>query len=113
MVHSLFHKHHKLAVTKSFSAFGLLFLEKNVGHYLLIIELSRCSINTEAPSDIVIGRIGQQFRIFFLVQLFAMTIVNTDFRSSLFLRSLLFTHFCDTQEAEILFPAEAWTNPSP
>ena len=35
----------------------------------------------------------------FLVQAYILTIVNTDFRSFSLLRSLLFTHFGDTQEA--------------
>ena len=42
-----------------------------------------------------------------LVQAYILTIVNTDFRSlflSLSLRSLLFTLFGNTQEAEILLP---------
>ena len=53
----------------------------------------------------------------FLNFLFAyvLTIVNNDFRSSLFLSlfllcSLLFTHFRDTQEAEILFGLIFWHN---
>ena len=47
-------------------------------------------------------------KLFQIIDFCSGVFTDTDFRSSLFLRSLLFTHFEVTQEAEILFALIFW-----